>query len=203
MSASTSVTRKLPCRIARIDEEQLKGFLAETQADEGTNLMQAPKVTIFPGQQAAVKDTSQRPFVTSVKRITEGEATALQPVITVLEEGVSMQIRVSTTEGDRMQVDSHVTMGEIGEVDEFTFDSGDQLSGTTVQIPELLERVVRVSKALEGGQSLLIDPHFFTEETVKRRFRRDVTTRKFTVVILTPRIIQPHADASGEKVANL
>ncbi len=203
VSASTRVTKNLPCRVAKINDEQLKSVLADSQADTGTNLMQAPKVTIFPGQQAVVKDTTQRPFVTSVKRITNEQGTALQPIITILEEGISMQIRVSHSEGERMQIDSNVTMGEIRDVDEFTFESGGEDAGTTVQIPELLERVVRVSSALNDGQSLLIDPHFSKEKTVKRRFRRAVTTREFTVVILTPRIITPQPGADVAKVANL
>ncbi|MFC1758709.1 hypothetical protein ACFL2H_08065 [Planctomycetota bacterium] len=203
VSATTSVVRNLPCRIAAIDETELKAVLEEAQSDTRTNLMQAPKVTVFPGQQAVVKDTSQRPFVTSVKPVEGEHGTAMQPVITVLEEGLSLKIRVSVLGEDAMHVDTSVTIGEIGDVDEFTFETAEQANGTTVQIPEYLQRIVRVSKNLREGKSLLIDPHFFHETVLKRRFRRDITTRKYTIVILTPRIIQQPSEEDAVKVANL
>ncbi|HKD36365.1 MAG TPA: hypothetical protein VKB78_06175, partial [Pirellulales bacterium] len=59
------------------------------QGDTRTNILQAPKVTLFNGQQAFVSDTSQRPFVTSVIPVVGDFAAAQQPVITVLSEGTS------------------------------------------------------------------------------------------------------------------
>ena len=41
-------------------------FINAAQGDTRTNVMQAPKVTLFNGQTAFISDTSQRPFVTSV-----------------------------------------------------------------------------------------------------------------------------------------
>ena len=55
--------------------------------DDRSNVLQAPKVTLFNGQQAFVSDTSQEPFVTSVIPVVGDFAAAQQPVITVLSEG--------------------------------------------------------------------------------------------------------------------
>ena len=41
-------------------------FINAAQGDKRSNVLQAPKVTLFNGQQAFVSDTSQSPFVISV-----------------------------------------------------------------------------------------------------------------------------------------
>ena len=66
------------------------------QGDDRTNMLQAPKVTLFNGQQAFVSDTSQRPFVTSVIPVVGDFAAAQQPVIVVLNEGTSLRCRRSS-----------------------------------------------------------------------------------------------------------
>src|SRR5690606_37825780 len=48
------------------------------QGDSRTNILQAPKVTLFNGQQATVSDTSQRPFVVSVIPVVGDFAAAQQ-----------------------------------------------------------------------------------------------------------------------------
>ena len=58
-----------------------------SQGDRRSNVLQAPKVTMFNGQQASVFDQSQSPFVISVIPVVGDFAAAHQPVITVLSEG--------------------------------------------------------------------------------------------------------------------
>ncbi|MCX7427210.1 MAG: hypothetical protein NTW96_16480, partial [Planctomycetia bacterium] len=62
-------------------------FINAAQGDRRTNILQAPKVTLFNGQQAFVSDTSQSPFVISVVPVVGDFAAAQQPVIVVLSEG--------------------------------------------------------------------------------------------------------------------
>ena len=56
-------------------------------------MLQAPKVTLFNGQQAFVSDTSQSPFVISVIPVVGDFAAAQQPVIIVLSEGTFMTVQ--------------------------------------------------------------------------------------------------------------
>ena len=58
-------------------------FIEAAQGDRRTNVLQAPKVTLFNGQQAFVSDTSQTPFVISVIPVVGDFAAAQQPVIVV------------------------------------------------------------------------------------------------------------------------
>jgi general secretion pathway protein D len=93
------------------------------QGDTRTNVLNAPKVTLFNGQQAFVSDTSQTPFVISVIPVVGEFAAAQQPVIVVLNEGTLMSIQAVVSE-DRRYVRLTVVpfFSEIGDVDTFTFD---------------------------------------------------------------------------------
>ena len=93
------------------------------QGDSRTNVLNAPKVTLFNGQQAFVSDTSQSPFVISVVPVVGEFAAAQQPVIVVLSEGTMMSIQAVVSE-DRRYVRLTVVpfFSEIGDIDTFTFD---------------------------------------------------------------------------------
>ncbi|HEV3416297.1 MAG TPA: hypothetical protein VG056_05775, partial [Pirellulales bacterium] len=98
-------------------------FLVQAlQGDDRSNVLQAPKVTLFNGQQAFVSDTSQRPFVTSVIPVVGDFAAAQQPVITVLSEGTSLTVQ-AVVSPDRRFVRLTVVpfFSQIGDVQEFTF----------------------------------------------------------------------------------
>jgi len=68
-------------------------FVNAAQGDRRSNVLQAPKVTLFNGQQAYVSDTSQSPFVISVIPVVGDFAAAQQPVIVVLSEGTFMTVQ--------------------------------------------------------------------------------------------------------------
>ena len=187
ITATASSVQSFPTLVARLTEGKTKTLVHELQADTSSNLLQAPKVTIFPGQHAVIKDTVQRPFVVAVKPVQRDKSTAMQPIIKVLEDGLTVQLRASLRDDNQLDIDSEITFRQIGEVDDFTFQS------STLQIPEQHIRQVRLSKTVGDGTTLLIDPHFVKEQTVKRRFRGDVTTRQYTLLFLTPRVIHDAA----------
>jgi len=97
-------------------------FVNAAQGDKRTNVLQAPKVTLFNGQQAFVSDTSQSPFVISVIPVVGDFAAAQQPVIVVLSEGTSMTVQ-AVVSADRRFVRLTVVpfFSTIGEVNTFTF----------------------------------------------------------------------------------
>ena len=189
LSASVTTVKSLPCRLARLTATQAKELILTLQADSSSSTLQAPTVTLFPGQHATIKEASQRPFVVSVKPITADGQTAMQPIIQVLEDGTSMNLTASLQDNDQLDIEGEFTFKRIGDVDHFTFQSPEVEEGITVQIPEHHVRHVRISKAVDQGATLLIDPHFVEEKTTKKRFRRPVTKRDFTIVLLTPRIV--------------
>jgi len=68
-------------------------FIQAAQGDRRSNVLQAPKVTLFNGQLAFVSDTSQSPFVISVIPVVGDFAAAQQPVIVVLSEGTFLTVQ--------------------------------------------------------------------------------------------------------------
>ncbi len=102
------------------------------QGSSRTNLLNAPKVTLFNGQQAFVSDTSQTPFVISVIPVVGEFAAAQQPVIVVLSEGTLMTIQAVVSD-DRRHVRMTVVpfFSTIGDVQEFTFEGSTTTSSSS------------------------------------------------------------------------
>jgi general secretion pathway protein D len=101
-------------------------FLIEAaQGDSRTNVLNAPKVTLYNGQQAFVADATSQPFVIGVIPVVGEFAAAQQPVIVVLNEGTMMSIQAVVSD-DRRYVRLTVVpfFTQIGDVKEFTFEGG-------------------------------------------------------------------------------
>jgi general secretion pathway protein D len=129
-------------------------LLQAAQGDQRTNILQAPKVTLFNGQTAFVSDTTQRPFVTSVIPVVGDFAAAQQPVIVVLNEGTSLSVQ-AVVSADRRFVRLTLVpfFSQIGEVEEFTFNGTVTTnSGTTVQDPSNPDQTVTngATRTVEG-----------------------------------------------------
>ncbi len=108
-----------------------------SQGDTRTNVLQAPKVTLFNGQQAFVADQSQRPFVSSIIPVVGDFAAAHQPVITVLTEGTSLSVQAVVSQDRRfVRLTLVPFFSQIGDVDTFTFEGdSDSDTGTNVIDP--------------------------------------------------------------------
>jgi general secretion pathway protein D len=130
-------------------------FLVQAaQGDDRTNILQAPKVTLFNGQSANVNDQVTRPFVTSVIPVVGDFAAAYQPVIVVLNEGTALNVQ-AVVSADRRFVRLTLVpfFSQIGEVDTFTFDGKVTTdSGTVVQDPSDPDNNVRqnTTQTVEG-----------------------------------------------------
>ena len=151
------------------------------QGDTRTNVLQAPKVTLFNGQQANVNDSSQRPFVTSVTPVVGDFAAAQAPIIVVLSEGTSLNVQ-AVVSNDRRFVRLTLVpfFSRIGDVEEFTFegsrttsagttildptdntqtiadDAQETTSGTTVQLPQFAFTSVSTTVSVPDGGTILL-----------------------------------------------
>jgi general secretion pathway protein D len=101
-----------------------------SQGDRRSNVLQAPKVTLFNGQSAYVADVTQVPFVISVIPVVGAFAAAQQPVIIVLNEGTAMTVQ-AVISSDRRFVRMTLIpfFSNITQVSTFTFTG----SSTTTQ----------------------------------------------------------------------
>jgi general secretion pathway protein D len=109
-------------------------FINAAQGDRRSNVLQAPKVTLFNGQQAYVSDTSQSPFVISVIPVVGDFAAAQQPVIVVLNEGTHLTVQAVVSD-DRRFVRLTVVpfFSTISEVDTFQFEGSESTTTSTEQ----------------------------------------------------------------------
>lgn len=160
-------------------------LVSAAQGDRRSNVLQAPKVTLFNGQQASVFDTTTTPFVISVIPVVGDFAAAYQPVITVLSEGTSLTVQ-ATISNDRRFVRLTVLpfFSQIGDVNEFTFSgsktttkkttasntsgggSGDSTASTddattstdgiTIQLPNFSIVTVNTTVSVPDGGTVLL-----------------------------------------------
>jgi general secretion pathway protein D len=156
-------------------------LIQAAEGDERSNVLQAPKVTLFNGQQASVADQSQRPFVTSIVPVVGDFAAAHMPVITVLGEGTSLSVQAVVSHDRRFVRLTLVPLfSEIGEVSTFTFqgkqtsDSGanvvdsdgnpigevdneqESTEGSTVQLPTFSFTTVSTTVNVPDGGTVLL-----------------------------------------------
>lgn len=159
-------------------------FLIEaSQGDQRANVLQAPKVTLFNGQQAVIVDTAFMPFVISVIPVVGEFAAAQQPVIVVLSEGTMMTVQAVVSD-DRRYVRLTLVpfFSQIGEVSTFTFEGSETTttatnttdadndgnnendqnnnttvrSGTTVQLPTFEVISVATTVSVPDGGTVLL-----------------------------------------------
>lgn len=160
-------------------------FLQAAQADNRTNVLQAPKVTLFDGQIASINDTSARPFVISVTPVVGDFAVAQQPVIIVLNEGTQMNVQAVVSDDRRFVRMTLVPFfSRIDEVNTFTFEGGstrsssttdqedndgdgeideedeasetERVGGTTVQLPTFASTSVSTTVSVPDGGTILL-----------------------------------------------
>jgi general secretion pathway protein D len=156
-------------------------FINAVQSDQRSNVLQAPKVTMFNGQQAFVSDTQQTPFVISVIPVVGDFAAAQQPVIAVLNEGTSLSVQAVVSNDRRfVRLTLIPFFSQIGEVNEFTFEGSESTtknsskesqgpgqekkdeeqtimrSGTTVQLPTFAFQTVTTTVSVPDGGTVLL-----------------------------------------------
>ncbi len=157
-------------------------FLTAAQGDTRTSVLQAPRVTMFDGQQASIFDTVQRPFVVSLVPVVGDFAVGQQPVIVVINEGTTLNVQAVVSQDKRfVRLTLNPTFSRIDRVETFTFqgttstntgttvvdpntgeptDDRDQeqtvVTGTTVQQPVLASTNVSTTVSVPDGGTILL-----------------------------------------------
>ena len=112
-------------------------FLTAAQGDTRTSVLQAPRVTMFDGQQASINDVVQRPFVVSLIPVVGDFAVGQQPVIVVINEGTTLNVQAVVSQDKRfVRLTLNPTFSRIDRVETFTFQGTTSTNtGTTVVDP--------------------------------------------------------------------
>jgi hypothetical protein len=96
-----------------LTDRQVAWMIEQVQGDRGTNVMHAPKLTIFNGQRASIRCTEDRFFVTSVNAVKFKDQTVFVPVNTPMSLGSHMTIR-PTVSADRRFVRCELAVQQSG-----------------------------------------------------------------------------------------
>jgi general secretion pathway protein D len=102
-------------------------FVQAAQGDQRSNLMFAPKITLFNGQIGSVNSSVARPFVTSVIPVVSAFAVGFQPVIQNIQDGIFMTVQ-AVVSADRRYVRLSVApfFNNVTDIFTFSFVSGAQ-----------------------------------------------------------------------------
>ena len=137
----------MPLFISFPDEKQSKVWQSQAEQNKRTNLLHWPSLTLFDGQTARIEDQSQRPFVTSLRSSEDG---ALQPEITILEDGDSVAVTSHIVSPDVIVLNLSWNVSTVNDVRTWSFPGktppGNE-DKATVQRPK--STVSRVSTQLE------------------------------------------------------
>ena len=176
--------KNIPVRCAILDRDEVAALLGQLQTSDDTeaaeevrqrvrrllrhdggpagrdqvDVMYAPRVSVFNGQQASIRDSSLRPFVVSMKRVVGTDGEGGQPVIQHIDEGLQLGLRPELQGEDSVRLDCELTLTHVVDVDEFTFQGtkGSQGSAYTVQIPDVETTRLDTAAVVPVGKTLLI-----------------------------------------------
>jgi beta-lactamase regulating signal transducer with metallopeptidase domain len=111
--ATTRAEDYLPVAVATLNNSQSAALTNLAQRDVRANVLQAPKVTTFNGQEGFVADCSQRPFVVGVQ-LHGGEE---RPKIVVIDEGSKIKwCGVHGPERSKIRLRANVEFSSVREV---------------------------------------------------------------------------------------
>lgn len=167
-----------PLLAAKIPEERLVDLLRKMQGDTRSNVIQAPKVTVFNGQSFALGDVVQRPFVTDVDALVDG---SFQPTVEVYDEGLQIKVRPKTTGDGAVDLRFEARVSKIGEVAEPRLP---YRTPTWVQAPDVSVSSIASDVRLAVGESVLISLPPLDVEEIDADLGPTIL-----YCVLTPRII--------------
>ncbi|TWU46563.1 M56 family metallopeptidase [Rubripirellula reticaptiva] len=149
----------MPIRAAKISRLQSERFIRQLQLDSRSNLMQAPKVTMFNGQCAVISDVYQRPFVTDVWEIAGDKATAIQPKISVFEDGWKFLLKTTVSSDEDVKLQMVLTQASVEGVKLASLPnsrSNDPDQRVTIQVPTVKSDSIAVESMLKESEALLV-----------------------------------------------
>jgi beta-lactamase regulating signal transducer with metallopeptidase domain len=152
-----SIVEKVsPLLFKIVDKEAKRKTIDRWQADTRTNILQAPKITVFSGQSTCCFDCTWSPFVIALK---EG-----QPQIRMISEGTVIQLRpILSAKGD-LKLDFLVTLSKIRDVDTIALSrdamgkpmKDPKSAAASVQVPEVATTRLEGTVDMPWGSLLLL-----------------------------------------------
>lgn len=143
VSATTFIETKIPVSVQSLTDAQLKRLIETAQGDRRTNVMLAPKVTLFDGQAGEVRDVSERPFVVDVDR-------TRKTVVESIAEGTQLAVR-PRLKSQGIALDLQIQFSNIVDVQAVAKNSDQQ-----IQVPTVKSTRIELSAMVGDGKSLVL-----------------------------------------------
>ena len=198
VSATTVIEARQPVFIRSLSETQMIQFLRIAESDERSNIMFAPRMTVFDQQEAVIQDTTQRPFVVGLTRA----GAEYQPQIETVDDGIKVALKASVKNAD-VRLDLAIKMSDVQHVT--SRNAGPE--GTAIQVPSVKTTAVELSAMLDEGKTLAIYglphdrqvtrtlpvPYVGKVPYVGRLFKNTAaaTEHHDILILITPRIVKP------------
>jgi beta-lactamase regulating signal transducer with metallopeptidase domain/type II secretory pathway component GspD/PulD (secretin) len=155
-TAVSVVEKNVPAMQEIIGEREAMDLLEAAQRHPKTNVLQAPKVTLFNGQSARIEDSVQRPFVVGVTPVEAGDSKALKPMVRVFSEGTSIRLRPVAQKDGPIRLDFDLELSQIFDVETAEFPTGPGKEPITVQIPEVATTLLSTTVEMIAEQTLVL-----------------------------------------------
>jgi beta-lactamase regulating signal transducer with metallopeptidase domain len=168
------LTRRVPLFLQTLDSGLMRELIRPAQADERTNILFAPKITVCNGQRAVVVSQVHRPFVTGLET---GPDVATKPQLELIAEGETLELcAVSDPASHTVRLSCRILCSRITDVQTAGIADGANGESLTVQVPTVEQQRFSASAEVKSGETLLMSP-----------LCRDEQGQQFYVLV-TPRI---------------
>lgn len=164
---STEVSN--PVALAKIGQDGLRNLIQKTKGRSGVNLTQMPTMMSYSGQTGSISDAASRPFVVGVKPQVDGNDAKMQPVIQMVEDGITMRLKSNIKES-KIEIMADMALSQVTAVKTYSFPQfrdEDLDSGVTIQMPEVTRDSLHIATTLEDGETLFIDSMMTRREKMR------------------------------------
>lgn len=151
ISAESATWEYSPYLALKMNEKEMRRVRGRLQGVYGLNW---PKVTLFSGSKATVRDESIRPFVVGVSYVKGEFATAAQPQIATLAEGTAIDVQPIVVDAGALDLRCRLAVSKVDGVSNVKLPGQD----VTIQNPRLSRKTITASCRVTPGETLLIAP---------------------------------------------
>ncbi|HVJ86650.1 MAG TPA: M56 family metallopeptidase [Caulifigura sp.] len=150
---SAATEHAFPVCVAAIDDLHAFKVTRAAQQDRRSNIMFAPKITVFNGGVAHLENAMRHPFVVGVEEKSPGK---LKPTVKDIDEGMALTL-CPTQNGDQsgMRITGRLELSNI--VDVMTVGARTRSGAeVNVQVPRVNRVCIDVDSSVRKGETLLI-----------------------------------------------
>lgn len=151
-----------PARMALVAREQAETLRRQLQVDSRGLLLTAPSIVCPSGNQGSIFVGQERPFVTEQIELQSGKdgvPPVCQPVVTMVQEGLSMELLPVLVEHDgeqRIQIALSVSRIEVTGCETTGGPVSADGTPTEIQLPRVRRSTTGCSGAMSGGETMIL-----------------------------------------------